>query len=309
MRRALLSSLTLALLAAPLAAPLSAHVRLHQDQVKKIDKVEKLADGVYCLFAEGGGNMELIVTDQHAILVDDQFASLAPQLLKAIKGITDKPIKYLINTHYHGDHAGANPVLAGQVQAIIATTNARTRLAAQQLEQLPADQRGGLPELALGETDPKIQALLTIHLDGLEIHLLHPDGPGHTDGDLVVGLPSKHVIHMGDLFFNGLTPYVDLKAGGSVKAMRERADEFLAWLPEDTKIIPGHGPVATKKDYARFRDFLKAVEAHVAANPGKSGAELDTSFDHKAWSDYHGLGQFLTFAGFFDLAAGRQPKH
>ncbi|HJW08108.1 MAG TPA: MBL fold metallo-hydrolase [Holophagaceae bacterium] len=303
MRRALSTSLSLAMLAAPLAA----HVRLHQAQVKKIDKVEKLADGVYVLFAEGGGNMELIVTDKHAILVDDQFAPLAPQLLKTIRGITDKPIKYLINTHYHQDHAGANPVLAGQVQAIIATANARTRLAAQQME-MPADQRGGLPELALGDSDPKVRALLTLHLDDLEVHLMHPAGPGHTDGDLVVGIPSKHVIHMGDLFFNGLTPYIDLKAGGSVKAMRERADEFLAWLPEDAKVIPGHGPVGAKKDYARFRDFLKAVEAHVAAHPGASGAELDASFDHKAWSDYQGLGDFLTFAGFFDLAAGRQPK-
>lgn len=293
---------------AALALPASAHIRLHQSEVKKIDKVEKLADGVYCLFAEGGGNMGLVVTDKHAVLIDDQFASLAPQLLKAIRGITDKPIKYLINTHYHGDHAGANPVLAGQVRAIIATANARTRLAAQQAEQLPVEQRGGLPELALGEQDPKVRALLTIHLDGTELHLMHPAGPGHTDGDLVVGLPAAHVIHMGDLFFNGLTPYIDLKAGGSLKAMRERADEFLAWLPEDTKVIPGHGPVGTKKDYARFRDFLKAIEDHVAAHPGATGAELDASFDHKAWSDYQSLGDFLSWPGFFDLAAGRQPK-
>lgn len=289
------------------AAPLAAHVKAAKNSQadQKIHKVEKLADNVYCIFGNGG-NIGLVVTDKHAVLIDDQFENILPGLREAVKSVTDKPIKYLINTHWHGDHTGGNRGLEGQVTTILAHTNVRKRLVEDQKGK-PAGQQGGLPELTFGEENGGAKAHMDIHLGGVELHLVHYRN-GHTDGDCMVGIPATRVIHMGDLFFNGVIPYIDLKSGGSLAGMLENVEWVLTWLPEDAKIIPGHGPVAAKKDLVRFRDFMKAVQAHVAAHPTRSGAELDASFDHKTWADVKPLGTFLTYPAFFDLAAGRQPK-
>lgn len=306
--------LALLLAAAPLS--LAAHVRHAQNSqaTAKVHKVEKLAENVYCITGSGG-NIGLVVTEKGAVLIDDQFEKLVPGLLEAVKSVTDKPIKYLINTHWHGDHTGGNLALESQVTAIVAHTNVRTRLkqdqeaAAKKAKEKgeAAPRQGGLPEITVGVPDPKALATMAIHLGGAEMHLLH-QGPGHTDGDLIFGMPKTHVMHLGDLFFNGLTPYIDLESGGSLEGMIANAEGLLAWIPEDVKLIPGHGPVGTKKDLARYRDFLKAVQAHVKANPGRSGAELDAAFDHKAWSDFKPIGTWLTYERFFDIAAGRLPK-
>jgi glyoxylase-like metal-dependent hydrolase (beta-lactamase superfamily II) len=299
-----LPALALALLALPLAA----HVRQAQNSQTtapaKVHRVEKLADNVYCIFGNGG-NIGLVVTDKGAVLIDDQFENILPGLLEAVKSVTDKPIKYLINTHWHGDHTGGNIVLEKQVTAILAHTNVRSRLA--KAQEKPGAKQGGLPEITVGFPDPKEKAYMAIHLGGTEMHLLH-QAAGHTDGDLILGLPHSHVMHMGDLFFNGLIPYIDVSSGGNLEGMIANAEGVLAFLPEDAKIIPGHGPVGGKKDLARFRDFLKAVQAHVKANPKMTGKELDAAFDHKAWADFKPLGAFLNYERFFELAAGRVPK-
>ena len=302
---AALSLVFVALFASPL--PAASPARIHQDAAPKPDphKIEKLSDNVYCIFGEGG-NIGLIVTKHHAILIDDQFERLVPGLLKVVKSVTDKPIKYLINTHHHGDHVGGNIALEKQVQVIVAHTNVRRRMELAQAKLEPAKQ-GGLPEITFGDHDPKVRSILVINLDGAEIHLAH-FGPGHTDGDVLVGVPSAHVMHLGDIFFNGLTPYIDLSSGGSVAGMIANLDAVLSFLPEDSKVIPGHGPVGGKKDVMRSRDFLKAVQKHVKANPTKTGKELDSSFDHKAWSDIHDMAPFLSWDKFFDIAAGRSPK-
>ncbi len=295
-------------LAALLCSPGSAATARRQEAAApKPDphKIEKLAENVYCIFGEGG-NIGLIVTEHNAILIDDQFAPLVPGLLKIVKTVTDKPIKYLVNTHHHGDHVGGNLALEHQVQTIVAHTNVRHHLEVEQAKLEPA-KRGGLPEITFGDHDPKVRSVLAIYLDGVEVHLAH-FGPGHTDGDVLVGLPGTHVMHMGDIFFNGLTPYIDLSSGGSVAGMIANLDAVLAFLPEDSKVIPGHGPVGGKKDVARARDFLKAVQKHVEANPAKTGKELDASFDHKAWSEVHDLAPFLSWDKFFDIAAGRGDK-
>jgi glyoxylase-like metal-dependent hydrolase (beta-lactamase superfamily II) len=287
-------------------APLAAHVKHAQNSQAdpKIHKVEKLADNVYCIFGNGG-NIGLVVTDKFAVLIDDQFDNILPGLREAVKSVTDKPIKYLINTHHHGDHTGGNRGLEQQVVAIVAHANVRKHLVEGQKDK-PVAEKGGLPELTFGESDPAVKARMDIHLGGVEMHLVHFKA-GHTDGDCMVGIPATRVIHMGDLFFNGLLPYIDLKSGGSLGGMLENAEWVLSWLPEDAKLIPGHGPIATKKDFTRFRDFLRAVQAHVKANPGKSGKELDATFDRKAWADVRELGKFLNYPNFFEIAAGRMP--
>lgn len=289
-------------------APLAAHVKHAKNSQadQKIHKVEKVADNIYCIYGNGG-NIGLVVTDKYAVLIDDQFDKILPGLREAVKSVTDKPIKYLINTHHHGDHTGGNRGLADQVVAIVAHTNVRKHLLDDQKGK-PADQQGGLPEITVGEEDGRVKARMDIHLGGVEMHLLHYR-PGHTDGDIMVGIPgaSVPVMHMGDLFFNGMIPYIDLSAGGSLAGMLENVEHVLTFLPDNAKIIPGHGPVGTKKDLLRFRDFMKAVQAHVKAHPKMSGKELDASFDHATWADVKPLGDFLSYAAFFEIAAGRVP--
>lgn len=289
-------------------APLAAHVKHAKNSQadQKIHKVEEVAKDIYCIYGNGG-NIGLVITDKYAVLIDDQFDNILPGLREAVKSVTNKPIKYLINTHHHGDHTGGNRGLESQVVAIVAHSNVRKHMIEGQVGK-PADQQGGLPEITVGEEDGRVKARMDIHLGGVEMHLLHYR-PGHTDGDIMVGIPgaSVPVLHMGDLFFNGMIPYIDLKSGGSLAGMLENVEHVLAFVPDNAKIIPGHGKVGSKKDLVRFRDFLKAVQAHVKANPKLSGKELDATFDHTTWADVKPLGDFLNYANFFEIAAGRTP--
>ncbi len=288
--------------------PLQAHPRHRPaptaQEEKAIHRVEKLSDHAYVLFGQGG-NVGLFVTDAYAVLVDDQFEHLAPGLLKAIRSVTDKPIRYLVNTHAHPDHVGANLVLEKQVMAIVAHANVRRRMVLAQAPLEPA-KRGGLPELAFGEEDPRIRARLDIHLGGAEFHLLHL-GPGHTDGDVLFGYPAERVLHMGDLFFHGLLPYIDTDSGGSFEGLVSQVEAVAGWVPEGARIIPGHGPVAGRKELLRYRDFLKAVQAHVKANPGKAPAALAAAFDTGAWSDYRPSPGFVSWENLFAVASGQGP--
>ena len=289
-----------------LAAPLAAHAR-HQAApaaATKIHKVEKLAENVYCIFGQGG-NIGLIVTAKHAVLIDDQFERLVPGLLEAVRTVTDKPIKYLVNTHGHPDHVGGNVVLEKQVSAIIAHANVRKRMVLSQAKLEPI-KRGGLPELALGSEDAKERARLNLHLDDAEIHLLHL-GPGHTDGDVIVGIPSVLVMHMGDLFFLGMLPYIDVESGGSFDGLVAQITSVASWLPDGARIIPGHGPVCGKKELLRYRDFLQAVQAHVKANPTKEAAALAASFDGNAWPEWKPRADFVTWETLFTVASGKGP--
>jgi len=271
---------------------------------EKIHRLEKLGDGAWAIFGQGG-NMALFVTERSAVLVDDQFERIAPALLEAIRSVTDKPLRYVINTHHHTDHTGGNLALEKHVYAIVAHANTRRRLWLQQA-RLEPQKRGGLPGITFGEEDAGVRARMALHLEGTEIQLAH-FAAGHTDGDLVVAVPAQKVVHLGDLFFNGKTPVIDLESGGSIAGMIANVERVLQQLPEDTRVIAGHGPVGGKKELARFRDFLRACEAHVKANPGKGGAELARTFDRAAFPDYSDFAPFLTWEGFFDSAAGRTP--
>jgi glyoxylase-like metal-dependent hydrolase (beta-lactamase superfamily II) len=300
--RALIASACLA------ALPLAAHSTHHAAQAPAspapIHRVEKVAENAYCIFGQGG-NIGLIVTARHAVLIDDQFERLVPGLLAAVRTVTDKPLKYLINTHAHPDHVGGNLVLEQQVSAIIAHSNVRSRMVTAQAK-LEAAKRGGLPELALGSEDTKERARLNLHLDGIELHLLHL-GPGHTDGDVIVGFPAVRVLHMGDLFFLGMLPFVDAESGGSFDGLVAQVTSIASWLPEDARIIPGHGAVCGKKELLRYRDFLLAVQAHAKANPGKAPAALAAAFDGAAWPEWKPRADFVTWETLFAVASGQGP--
>ena len=288
------------------AWPLAAHAR-HRGApavAPKVHKVEKVAESVYCIFGQGG-NIGLVVTARHAVLIDDQFEHLVPGLIEAVRTVTEKPIKYLVNTHGHPDHVGGNVVLQKQVTAIIAHANVRRRMVTEQAKLEPA-RRGGLPELALGSEDPKERVRLNVHLDDTEIHLLHL-GPGHTDGDVIVGIPSALVMHLGDLFFLGMLPYIDTEGGGSFEGLVAQISSVASWIPDGARIIPGHGPVCGKPELLRYRDFLQAVQVHVKLNPDKDPAALAASFDGAAWPDWKPRADFVTWVTLFTAASGKGP--
>ena len=294
------------LLAAALAvAPLRAQapVPAPAAPAAKVHRVEKLTEHAYVIFGRGG-NIGLFVTDHNAILVDDQFENLVPGLLEAIRSVTDKPLRYLVNTHVHGDHVGGNLALEKQGVTIVAHANVRKRLAAAQAKLDPG-KRGGLPQLALGDPDGK-RARLDLHVDGADFHLLHLQA-GHTDGDIVFGYPAELVMHMGDLFFHGMLPFVDSDNGGSFEGLVAQIGDMAAWIPDGVKIIPGHGPVASRKDLLRYLELLKAVQAHAQALKGKSPAELAAAFDTKAWPDYQPKADFVTWETLFAVASGQGP--
>lgn len=273
---------------------------------EKVHRVEKLSEHAYAIFGKGG-NVGLFVGAREAVLVDSQLAPLVPGLLEAVASVTDRPVKLLVNTHHHADHVGGNPALAGRVQAVVAHANVRARVEADQAKLEPG-LRGGLPALLVGERDPGKAARLDIRLDGLELHLLHRRA-AHTDGDLAVELPAERVLHLGDLMFHGMLPFVDVRdGGGSFDGLVETIEAFAASVPDDVRIVPGHGQVCGKNELVRYRDFLRAIQAHARASPPTATSrELAESFDAAAWPEWKPMPSFVTWETLFDAATGRGP--
>ncbi len=287
------------------AAPPAAAPAAGAAAPEKVHRVERLSERAYAIFGRGG-NVGLLVGDREAVLVDAQVAPLAPGLLAAVASVTDRPLKLLVNTHHHGDHVGGNPAVAGKVQAVVAHANVRARVEAEQAKLEPA-QRGGLPTLLVGERDAERPARLEVRLDGLALELVHRRA-AHTDGDLAVLVPGERVLLAGDLLFLGMLPFVDVRdGGGSFDGLVETIAELASSVPDDVRIVPGHGPVCGKKELLRYRDFLAAVRAHARANPGRSSQELAATFDAAAWPEWKPMPTFVTWETLFDAATGRGP--
>jgi glyoxylase-like metal-dependent hydrolase (beta-lactamase superfamily II) len=256
-----------------------------QPDYSKVEiKVTKVAGTVYML--EGmGGNIGASVGDDGIVIVDDEFLPLADKIEAALKGITDKPVRFVLNTHWHGDHTGGNPHF-GEKAPIIAQENVRKRLA-----------EGGKGRF--GDTPPAPKAALpvitfedkvSVHLNGEDIRALHIPS-GHTDGDAVIFFPQSNVVHMGDDFFNGgMFPFIDLDSGGSVQGMIAGDEKILAEVPDDVKIIPGHGPLGTKADLRTFIDMLKETSAAVQAGINKKKT-LDQLKQEKVLAQWDSFGQ------------------
>jgi glyoxylase-like metal-dependent hydrolase (beta-lactamase superfamily II) len=245
----------------------------------------KVAGSVYMLKG-AGGNIGVSVGDDGIVIIDDQFAPLAPKIKETLKTISDKPIKFIINTHYHGDHTGGNEVF-GQDAPIIAHENVRKRL--QSGTKFGTRVTPPAPKVALPVVTFNDRA--TVHANGEDIRALHIPN-GHTDGDAVIFFPNANVVHMGDDFFNGLYPIIDIENGGSVKGMIAGVERVLATLPEDVKIIPGHGPLGDKKSLREFVEMLKATSAAVEKEmkAGKTLDEIKKDNPLAPWADTWGKG-------------------
>jgi glyoxylase-like metal-dependent hydrolase (beta-lactamase superfamily II) len=226
-------------------------------------------------YLEGaGGNIGVSAGADGVLMIDDQFEDLAPKIRAALDGL-GSPLELLVNTHHHGDHTGGNGVF-GKELLILAHANVRARLAGGE-RPAAAD---ALPVVTYADG-------VTLWFNGEEIRVFHVPN-AHTDGDSVVWFKGSNVVHMGDLFFAGRFPFVDLDSGGSVRGLAASVKRLHDELPADVKIIPGHGPLATKSDLARYLAMLADVQAAVgkAAEQGQSAADMKAAKLLAPWAEW-----------------------
>ena len=280
---------TLATLA--LALPAAA-----QDFTKAEIKAEKLSPTTYVLYGVGG-NIGLSIGDDSTFVIDDQFAPLTEKITAAIKLLTPKPVQFVLNTHWHGDHTGGNENFGKAGSLIVAHENVRKRMSSDQFIQLLKSKAAASPKVAL----PVVTFTrdMTFHLNGDEIYAFHVAN-AHTDGDAIVHFKNSNVIHMGDTFFNGLYPFIDSSSGGNPDGVINAADRVLALANDNTKIIPGHGPVCNKADLKIYRDMLATVNGRVKAmlKDGKKLADIlaanpSAEYDEKWGKAFISPGRFI----------------
>ena len=248
--------------------------RAQQQDFSKVEvKAEKLAEGVHMLTGSGG-NIGVSSGPDGVFLIDDQYAPLTPKIKAAVAAISDKPIRFVLNTHWHGDHTGGNAHF-GKKAPIVAHANVRKRLADK--SDTPKE---ALPVVTFGDS-------ASVHINGEEIRLVHL-GPGHTDGDCIIHFTRSGVFHMGDLFFNGRFPFVDLGSGGDVAGLLKIVETALQKIPADAKIIPGHGALATRADLESYRDMLVETTGLVkkAIADGKTVADVKAAGLPEKYKDW-----------------------
>lgn len=243
-------------------------------------KAETLADNVAVLFG-AGGNIGVIHGEDGTVLIDDQFAPLTTKIQTAISDLGASDAKYVINTHWHGDHSGGNENFGEAGALIMAQDNVRVRMLGEQTDGRgndPASPKAALPVVTYAEG-------IKLHLNGNDIHIVHIP-TGHTDGDSLVFMKQSNVLHMGDTFFHQVTlPFIDLNSGGNVLGVLAAAEKGLELANDNTKIIPGHGPVATRADLIAYRDMLTSVIGAVrqARAAGKSLADVQAMKPAAKW--------------------------
>jgi cyclase len=267
-----------------------------QDFSKVEIKVTKVSGNIYMLQG-AGGNIAASVGEDGIVIVDDQYAPLADKIAAALKGIgaTNKPVRFVINTHYHGDHTGGNAPFATGGSTVIAQDNVRKRLETSGKAGIPklmerdqpAAPKGGLPIITFDHD-------VTVHLNGEDIRALHFPG-GHTDGDAIVFFPKNNVVHMGDDFVRYGYPFVDIISGGSIQGMIAACDKVANLLPDDVKVIPGHGELGSLSDVREFSVMLKETSAAVQAaiNLKKTPEQMKKEKILATWDEKYGKG-FIT---------------
>ena len=251
-------------------------------------KVERLAPGVAVLFGEGG-NIGLSYGEDGNVLIDDQWAPLTDRILAAVRTLDQHPVRFVVNTHWHADHTGGNENLGKRGAVIVAHHNVRERMSTEQVMKalnvtVPPSPKEALPVVTFGDG-------VALHLNGDTLHVIHVAN-AHTDGDSLVHWQKANVLHMGDTFFHRATlPFIDLGSGGSVDGLIAAANKGLELAGPNTKIIPGHGPMATRADLAAYRDMVVDVRGKVAAGiaAGQTLAQVKASKPAAAYGPADGF--------------------
>ena len=282
----------------------------NQDFSKVEIKVTKVSGNIYML--EGaGGNIAASVGEDGIVIVDDQFAPLADKIQAALKElkITDKPVRFVINTHYHGDHTGGNEPFANVGSTVIAHDNVRKRLetggtagngGSIKMEQKAAPK----PALPIITFEHEV----TVHLNGEDIRALHFPS-GHTDGDSIIFFPKNNVVHMGDDFVRYGFPFIDVASGGSLQGMIDAMEKATAQLPTDVKVIPGHGALSNLDDVRAFTKMLKETSAVVqkALNEHETLDQMKQAKILAPWDKFSG--QFINSDAFIETLYNSLTGH
>jgi glyoxylase-like metal-dependent hydrolase (beta-lactamase superfamily II) len=234
-----------------------------QDMAEVEIETQEVADGVYMLVGQGG-NIGVSIGEDGVFVIDDQFAPLTEKILAAIAALTPQPVRFVFNTHWHGDHTGGNENMGEAGALIVAHANVRRRMSVEQvLERIgrpatttPASPEGALPVITFTED-------VAFHINGDRLHAFHVSN-AHTDGDAIVHLEGANVVHMGDTFFQGRFPFIDSASGGSIDGLIDAVGEALAVMNSETRIIPGHGPLSGREDLRSYGDALVTMRAAVA---------------------------------------------
>ena len=260
----------------------AAGVSAQQQDFAKVEvKATKVAGNVYVLTGSGG-NIGATVGSDGVAIIDDQFAPLAPKIQAALRQLSPKPVRFVINTHWHGDHTGGNPIFA-ETATIMAHLNVRKRLISggkTPFIEFPPVTGKALPVVTFEQG-------LSLWWNGEEIRAIHP-GIGHTDGDSVIWFMQSNVVHMGDDYFAGMFPFVDLSSGGSVTKLIESLDVILGQIPADARVIPGHGPVTGVAELRSYRGMLDRVVAAVRKGlaSGKTVEQMQKEKVLAPWEDW-----------------------
>jgi cyclase len=283
----------------------------HERKPDDIFKVKPLAGGVYALYGRGG-NVGFFVGPDAVLVVDSQFKDIAPGIVEQIKKVSDKPIKYLLNTHHHGDHVGGNEIFR-QFAMIVAHDNVRKRMLTSPADilrdypaMLEAQKKAGNENYAKFFADQiewakkaKVEEIpapvmtfdseLRIHIGAETIHMWHAP-PAHTDGDSTVYFEKAKVAHMGDLMFNKVIPFIDVQGGGSARGYLEALDRVVARLPSDATVIPGHGEVTDVSGIKVLRQYIVDIldAAAKAKKAGKSKDDFLKDVDLPSYKDWNG---------------------
>ena len=253
---------------------LASHAVSQRDFSSVEFKTVHVAGNIHMLDSGVAGNIGLLVGDDGILMIDDQFAPLAGKIRAATAKISDGKLKFLVNTHWHGDHTGGNGIF-GKETTIMAHTNVRKRLSAEQ-------SGAALPVVTYDNS-------VSLHINGEDVEIVHFPS-GHTDGDSILFFQQSNVVHMGDQFFSGRFPYIDLGSGGSVQGYMGNVKKVIDRLPSDVKIIPGHGPLSTLDDLKKFHTMMvkttAAVRDHMKA--GKGLEEIQKAGLPSEWKDWGG---------------------
>ena len=271
-----------------------------QDLSKVEIQTTKLTETVYMLTG-AGGNIGVAAGEDAVFVIDDQYAPLTDKIAAAIAKISPKPVKFILNTHWHGDHTGGNENFARSGSLIVAHENVRKRMSVEQFIEAfnmrtPSAPKAALPVVTFAGS-------VSFHLNGDEIRAIHMPN-AHTDGDAVVHFLGNDVVHMGDIYFNGMYPFIDFDTGGSPDGVIAACDKVLAITNDKTKIIPGHGPLSNKAELKAYRDMVAAFSARVKEmiRQGRKLEEITAANVHAEFEDKWGKG-FIRGPKFVEMLA------
>lgn len=248
-----------------------------QNNQEVVIETQQLSSNVFMLTGQGG-NIGVCIGDEGVFMIDGQFARLTTNILEAIKKLSDKPIQFLINTHFHGDHVGSNENLSKLGVKIIAHDNVYKRLSS----STPESPKEALPIISFNDK-------LQLHMNGEDVVVFHVE-KAHTDGDVLLYFTESNVLHTGDTFFNERYPYIDLDSGGSVNGYINAVKKALILMDDETKIIPGHGELGNKKQYQFFLSMLEDLKSKIQTEIDKGQTEEDVATNTYLTKTYDELG-------------------